>query len=121
MSEYEKYLKSPEWEKLKKRAMERARGQCEFCGDVAYAIHHVRYPKVLTFDFDCLDNLVAVCRRCHELSHGIRRSGTGRPLKAILRDMFQDLRFGEVDSSREERSPYDFGDGFEEEVPGIPF
>ncbi len=91
MTEYEKHLESPEWDGLKGQARARANNQCEFCGDVAYAVHHVKYPKV--FPNDCLDNLVVVCRQCHELSHGIRRSGTGRPLKAILGEMFQELQW----------------------------
>ncbi len=94
MTAYEKYLESPKWEDLNCAARARANNQCEFCGDLGHAVHHIKYPKV--FSHDCLDNLVLVCRRCHDLLHGIRRSERGLPLKAIMGQMFQELRQAEL-------------------------
>jgi predicted CXXCH cytochrome family protein len=72
MSNYEEYLKSIEWKRLRKKAYMRAKGKCEFCGEKAIEVHHVQYPK--NGDKDSLDNLVAVCKKHHDLCHGIRKS-----------------------------------------------
>jgi hypothetical protein len=67
---YQDYIQSPAWEKLRKKAFSRANGKCELCGEKAENVHHVQYPK--HFKDDCLENLVAVCQKCHRLCHGIR-------------------------------------------------
>jgi hypothetical protein len=69
--EYNFYLKSNEWQWLKNEVMYRAKGICELCGNIsATAVHHVKYPKV--FSEDHPDNLLALCKPCHEKQHGIR-------------------------------------------------
>lgn len=67
---YKDYLKSPEWMDLRNAAYKRANNKCEFCGNPAVAVHHVKYPK--NYSQDTLENLVAVCKSCHDKSHGIR-------------------------------------------------
>jgi hypothetical protein len=68
--EYEKFLKSSEWKEQRAETLDRTSGFCEFCGDVAENVHHVKYPK--KFDENNPHNLVPVWRRCHDLSHGLR-------------------------------------------------
>lgn len=50
-------------------AMERTDGFCEFCGDIATQVHHVKYPK--RFGEEHPDSLVPVCDKCHKISHGV--------------------------------------------------
>jgi hypothetical protein len=69
--EYEQFLKSYEWKEQRAETFDRSSGFCEFCGDVAINAHHVKYPK--KFDENNPHNLVSVCKRCHDLSHGIRQ------------------------------------------------
>jgi hypothetical protein len=69
---YSEYLKSPSWKKLRKLAYQRSNHSCDFCGNEAVAVHHVKYPK--KYNEDCLDNLIVVCKKCHELTHGLRES-----------------------------------------------
>ena len=69
---YRQYMDSNHWRELRKLAISRANRLCEFCGRQGESVHHVRYPKAVAKDH--ADNLVVVCRQCHELSHGIRRS-----------------------------------------------
>lgn len=66
--DYQEYLKSDEWNKIKQNVLEKANFKCEYCGNDAYAVHHIKYPKDKK---EIFDNLVAVCRRCHSLNHGI--------------------------------------------------
>jgi hypothetical protein len=49
--------------------MWRAAGRCEHCGWPAVNVHHPRYPRVL--GTESAASLVAVCRRCHNLNHGV--------------------------------------------------
>ena len=49
---------------------------CEKCGEPAVDIHHKIEksicPKYGIKDFDDIDNLIALCRTCHEIAHGLR-------------------------------------------------
>ena len=69
---YEDYLKSDDWKKLRLRVLKRANYKCEFCGSVAREIHHVMYLKKENSEMDNVNHLVACCKRCHKLCHGIR-------------------------------------------------
>jgi len=69
---YSEYLKSSSWKELRKLAYQRSNNSCDFCGNTAAAVHHVKYPK--KYSDDCLDNLIVVCKKCHELTHGLRES-----------------------------------------------
>ena len=68
--EYQNYLNSKEWDDLRSRVHKRATGFCELCTENAEATHHVKYPKNLKDDDR--DNLVAVCKQCHDKLHGIK-------------------------------------------------
>lgn len=67
---YKKFLSSVDWKEQRNEALDRSTGFCEFCGDVAVNVHHVKYPK--KYEENSSHNLVSVCKRCHELSHGKR-------------------------------------------------
>lgn len=78
-SSYARYLGSPEWREKRLAVMKRSHGKCEFrCGRDAAHVHHVRYPKVL--GTEPLEDLVAVCERCHETAHGIKRESMMKEL-----------------------------------------
>ena len=67
---YKKHLSSLEWKEQRAEVLERTSGFCEYCGDVAVQVHHAKYPKI--FGEENPHNLIPVCKRCHELTHGIR-------------------------------------------------
>jgi hypothetical protein len=67
---YEKFLKSVDWKEQRAEALDRSTGFCEYCGDVAVNVHHVKYPK--KYEENNPNNLVSVCKKCHDLSHGKR-------------------------------------------------
>lgn len=69
-NEYRQYLKSPEWQEQRDFALERTSGFCQFCGDFATQVHHVKYPK--RFGEEHPHSLIPVCDRCHNISHGIQ-------------------------------------------------
>lgn len=68
---YRNYLKSDDWKHLREKACIRANYKCEFCGAPYENVHHVSYPKNLKDD--TLENLIVVCKACHDKSHGIRK------------------------------------------------
>ena len=70
IAEYRGHLGSEQWEAIRQAANDRAGGRCEHCGAPVSEFHHVRYPK--QFKNDEAHNVVAVCRRCHDLHHGVR-------------------------------------------------
>lgn len=68
--DYKKHLASNDWKEQRAEALDKTSGFCEYCGDIAIQVHHSKYPK--KFGEEHPHNLIPVCRRCHELSHGIR-------------------------------------------------
>ncbi|MBI2542465.1 HNH endonuclease [Candidatus Woesearchaeota archaeon] len=83
--DYNEYLKSKDWQKLRTRALKRANYKCEFCGTVAKMIHHVEYLKKENSEIENINHLIACCRKCHDLSHGIRND------KPIIKNLGQKL------------------------------
>lgn len=67
---YEDYLVSDEWRHKRDIARRRSLGRCEFCGAAMDHVHHIRYPKRL--GDEPLSDLIAVCKSCHDKSHGVR-------------------------------------------------
>ena len=41
---------------------------CEVCGKVAVDIHHILFKSQLGTDE--IENLIALCRDCHDIAHG---------------------------------------------------
>ena len=66
------YLKSPQWQRLRGQVWKRAVGVCERCGTAPIVdTHHKTYERSGN---ELLDDLLGVCRMCHETIHGIRRA-----------------------------------------------
>lgn len=68
--EYRQYLKSGTWQEKRDLALDRTSGFCQFCGAPAEHVHHTKYPKQLGTEHP--NNLIPVCKRCHDISHGIQ-------------------------------------------------
>lgn len=62
------YLKSPHWSNLRLEKLTDVDACCERCGkrDLSNDVHHLRYKKL--YDVT-LDDLVVLCRKCHDLTH----------------------------------------------------
>lgn len=70
ISTFEKqaYLKSPEWNTLRKSILRRDNYTCQGCGitNVPLEVHHLHYRN---FGMEKHSDLVAVCRECHQAIH----------------------------------------------------
>lgn len=61
----EGFLSSPEWIRIRPRVIARDGGKCRICGaHDGLEVHHFSYDEDRMLD---PDNLVTVCRRCHEV------------------------------------------------------
>lgn len=69
-NKYREYLKSKQWMQHRETALARTSGFCQFCGDIADHVHHTKYPK--QFGEEHPNSLIPVCKRCHDLSHGVQ-------------------------------------------------
>lgn len=68
--DYLRYLKSTEWRENRNFALDRTSGFCQYCGEVATQVHHVKYPK--RFGEEHPHSLIPICERCHNISHGVQ-------------------------------------------------
>lgn len=65
---YAEYLASFAWTYKRQQALDRDEGKCRGCGAPATEVHHLTYKRV---GFEDLDDLLSVCRACHEGLHGV--------------------------------------------------
>jgi 5-methylcytosine-specific restriction endonuclease McrA len=65
-----KYREQPEWKQRRRQALTRAGHQCQTCGtsDTTLDVHHNSYEN---YGDEKPQDLVVLCRACHELFHGI--------------------------------------------------
>ena len=65
---YCEYLKTPWWDLVRTRTIKRANGVCEFCQErAAREAHHTTYERI---GQEKPDDMVALCRHCHQHIHG---------------------------------------------------
>lgn len=64
---YKDYLASKLWARIRGRVFAKKGTKCVSCGERAVQIHHKRYGKEELLG-ECLDNLIPVCRTCHDLA-----------------------------------------------------
>lgn len=89
---HSEYVKSPYWKKFSKEVLDDPEVECEMCHRKKWSIYKVNTKKhkkgdkrrliVLNLhhtDYDDLgvgnDHVIALCRRCHMLSHDLERAG----------------------------------------------
>lgn len=66
-SEYQKYIASTTWKKLRRQALDRAGYCCERCGEgECLQVHHLTYAR---FKRERLDDLLVLCVECHRSEH----------------------------------------------------
>ena len=72
--EYNKYMRSPEWEEKRQAVLARAKGKCERCGERGLLqVHHLHY---VTFKREPLTDLEALCEDCHDDADSEREDET---------------------------------------------
>lgn len=69
---YAEYLRSSHWHRTKQRYRESDRPQACICGETEVDLHHTTYENLGN---ENLEDLTALCRRCHTLVHVLERRG----------------------------------------------
>ena len=72
-AEYQKFLKSEEWAKIRADVIILAEYKCEMCGfsPKVFQVHHLNYDK--PWGEEKPGDLVCLCGRCHDKEHGTKR------------------------------------------------
>ena len=69
---YVGYIQSSQWKELRREAIDRDGGRCRVCDrKERLEVHHRKYPSA--WKDDCLDNLTALCKDCHEVVTSLLR------------------------------------------------
>lgn len=65
---YREYLKSPEWQRRRRHALQRADFLCQNCNkrDKRLEVHHLTYARR---GHELPTDLIVLCRACHEAFH----------------------------------------------------
>jgi 5-methylcytosine-specific restriction endonuclease McrA len=65
---YAEYLETPEWHYRRRQVVKAAERKCQYCGIPTHDlnVHHRTYERLGNED---PDDLIALCRDCHEREH----------------------------------------------------
>lgn len=74
---YNEYLQTNHWRDVRKIAFKKYIGQC-LCGQNARDVHHISYERK---GFEGPEDVVALCRECHERWHATWKIRIGNELK----------------------------------------
>ena len=73
---YKDFLKSPYWLIVKQKVLSRDKYRCSKCGHNRFLqIHHLTYKNHL-YEHKNLQDLIIVCKTCHEKEHGLKKNTT---------------------------------------------
>jgi 5-methylcytosine-specific restriction endonuclease McrA len=68
---YLDYLASDAWKAIRRRVLARDKWTCQDCNARAGDVHHETYDR---FGHEELDDLASLCRSCHDVRHGRKKS-----------------------------------------------
>lgn len=83
--------KNKEYARMRKLAYERDDGMCVLCGALATETHHIIFRS--HGGTNELENLACLCRKCHEIAHGVNAKQTRETLQRIVKE--RNERYGE--------------------------
>lgn len=63
---YRDYLETAHWQRTRRLAFERYGDRCVLCGHTGTDVHHRTYERL---GCEQLDDLIVLCRTCHDLHH----------------------------------------------------
>ena len=81
-----------EYAKMRKLAYERDDGMCVLCGAQATETHHIIFRS--HGGTNDLKNIACLCRKCHEIAHGVSAKQTRETLQRIVKE--RNERYGEA-------------------------
>lgn len=76
-------LKPDDWDRVRRDAYKRAGGRCVICGANSRLEAHEQWSYDDEKALQKLENVIALCRSCHEIKHIGRTQLIGRDLEAM--------------------------------------
>ena len=76
--------KNKEYARTRKLAYERDDGMCVLCGAPATETHHIIFRS--RGGTNELKNIACLCRKCHEIAHGVHAKQTRETLQRIFKE-----------------------------------
>lgn len=77
------------WQKVKRLVIKRDNGLCVLCGALAVDVHHVKFRS--QGGKDDVRNCVCLCRKCHEMAHGLHKYVSAYDIKKALLKYLSEL------------------------------
>lgn len=77
------------WRKVKRLVIKRDNGLCVLCGALAVDVHHVKFRS--QGGKDDVRNCVCLCRKCHEMAHGLHKYVSAYDIKKALLKYLSEL------------------------------
>jgi len=75
---YQEYLQTAHWHRVRILALERGHHRCALCPtERELEVHHSNYARR---GFEQSEDVVVLCRACHQRHHGTLRLATSRPV-----------------------------------------
>lgn len=71
--DYASYLKSPQWQAVSSAVKKRAGYKCQVCNSPHDLQAHHRTYENRGNELNHLDDLICLCRRCHNIFHGVNQ------------------------------------------------
>lgn len=84
--EYDRYLKSDAWKRVRESVLERDEHKCRFCGATEnLRVHHKAYQNV--YEEECaLIDLITLCDKCHKELHDYLNGEVGQKTKIAVEE-----------------------------------
>lgn len=84
---YHRYLRSPEWQVVRRLAHERAAGRCQVCNQPGRLdVHHRTYERL---GHELLSDVTVLCRDCHAKHHD-KLPAPPVPALAVVAESYDD-------------------------------
>lgn len=61
---YDEYLRTALWASIRRRVLDRDKGQCRVCGNTATQAHHTNY-RTAGLTGSSIGSIIAICDECH--------------------------------------------------------
>jgi hypothetical protein len=75
---YQEYLQTSHWHRVRILALERGHHRCALCpAERELEVHHRNYARK---GFEQADDVIVLCRACHQRHHGTLRLALSRPV-----------------------------------------
>lgn len=81
--EYEEYLKSPQWQTIRRKKAKEQNNLCEICHKKVLKGYHIHHKTYIRFKKERLNDLMFLCEDCHIKLHSKQNKGKTKENKYV--------------------------------------